>query len=60
MRELDCLHLADNTIVMFTSDNGPAFTLREDQVPSGVSRDTRRYNYSLSGAKSSVHKCSWQ
>lgn len=27
------LNLENNTIVMFTSDNGPAFTHRQDQVP---------------------------
>lgn len=56
MAELDRLNLADNTIVMFTSDNGPAFTLREDQVPPGMSRDTRRYNCGLNGAKGSVYE----
>lgn len=41
----------DNTILMFTSDNGPAFRLRDDQVPEGVSVDTRRFNCGMNGAK---------
>ncbi len=44
----------DDTIFMFTSDNGPAFMLRDDQVPHGVSIDTRRFNCGLNGAKGSV------
>ncbi len=53
---IDRLNLADNTIVMFTSDNGPAFMLREDQVPEGVSRETRRFNCGFNGAKGSVYE----
>ncbi len=52
--ELERRGLADNTICMFTSDNGPAFRLRGDQVSEGVSVDTTRFNCGLSGAKRSV------
>ena len=52
--ELERLGLRGNTIVMFTSDNGPAFNLRADQVPEGVSVDTRRHNCGFNGAKGSV------
>jgi arylsulfatase A-like enzyme len=48
--------LADDTIVMFTSDNGPAFVLRDDQVPEGMSIDTRRFNCGLNGAKASAYE----
>ena len=53
---LDELGLADDTIVMFTSDNGPAFGLRPDQVPEGMSTDTRRYNCGFNGQKGSVYE----
>ena len=55
---LDELGLAEDTIVMFTSDNGPAFSLagRPDQVPEGVSTDLRRYNCNFNGAKGSVYE----
>jgi arylsulfatase A len=48
--------IADDTIVMFTSDNGPAFRLRDDQVPEGVSIDTRRFNCGMNGAKGSAYE----
>lgn len=48
--------LTDDTIVMFTSDNGPAFRLRDDQVPEGVSIDTSRFNCGMNGAKGSVYE----
>ena len=41
--ELDRRRLVENTIVLFTSDNGPAFRLRHDQVPAGISVDTTRF-----------------
>ena len=53
---LDELGLADDTIVMFTSDNGPAFGTRPDQVPKGMSTDTRRYNCGFNGQKGSVYE----
>ena len=48
--------LGDDTIVMFTSDNGPAFRLRPDQVPEGMSTDTLRYNCGFNGQKGSVYE----
>lgn len=56
LTQLESQGLRENTIVMFTSDNGPAFTLRSDQVPSGVSTDTTRYNRGFNGAKRSVYE----
>ncbi len=51
IRETDA---EDETIFMFTSDNGPAFILRSDQVSDGVSPDTTRFNCGLNGAKGTV------
>jgi arylsulfatase A-like enzyme len=56
LAELDRLGLHDNTIVLFTSDNGPAFGLRADQVPAGMSTDTLRYNCGFNGQKGSVYE----
>ena len=56
LTELEYQGLDENTIVMFTSDNGPAFMLRSDQVPSGVNIDTTRYNWGFNGAKGSVYE----
>ena len=56
LQSLDDAGVADNTIVQFTSDNGPAFILRDDQVPEGVSIDTTRYNCGFNGAKGSVYE----
>jgi arylsulfatase A-like enzyme len=53
---LEKMGVADNTIVMFTSDNGPAFALREDQVPEGVGREPKRFNCGFKGAKGSVYE----
>ena len=53
---LDALGLADDTILMFTSDNGPAFGARPDQVPAGMSTDLRRYNCGFNGQKGSVYE----
>ena len=44
----------DNTVFMFTSDNGPAFGVRWDHVPPGGVGDTTRFNCGLNGAKGSV------
>lgn len=41
---LEELSLSDGTMVMFTSDNGPALRLRDDQVPKGWPTDTFRPN----------------
>ncbi len=46
--------LLDNTIFMFTCDNGPAFGVRWDHVPPGGTGDTTRFNCGLNGAKGSV------
>ncbi|MFW6195122.1 MAG: sulfatase-like hydrolase/transferase [Chloroflexota bacterium] len=54
--ELDSQGLAEDTVLMFTSDNGPAFMLREDQAPPGVSPDTTRHNCGFNGAKGSVYE----
>jgi arylsulfatase A len=54
--ELDRGGLADNTIVLFSSDNGPAFRLRADQVSEGMSADASRYNCGFKGAKGSVYE----
>ena len=48
--------IEDSTLVMFTSDNGPAFRLRDDQVPPGVSVDTKRFNLGMNGAKGSTYE----
>ena len=45
-----------NTVFMFTSDNGPAFILRDDQVPEDVSIDTTRFNLGMNGAKGTVYE----
>lgn len=56
LEEVERQGLTENTIVMFSSDNGPAFMLRADQVPPGMSRDTHRYNCGFNGAKGSVYE----
>ena len=56
LQTLDDSGVAGNTIVLFTSDNGPAFMLRPDQVPEGVSIDTTRFNCGFHGAKGSVYE----
>jgi arylsulfatase A-like enzyme len=56
LAELDALGLTDNTIVLFTSDNGPAFSLRPDQVPAGMDLGCRRYNCGFNGQKGSVYE----
>jgi arylsulfatase A-like enzyme len=56
LETLDKLGLDDNTVVMFTSDNGPAFRLRPDQVPPGMDTATPRYNCGFNGQKGSVYE----
>ena len=48
--------IEDDTLIMFTSDNGPAFVLRGDQVPAGMDPDTTRFNAGLNGAKGLVYE----
>ena len=54
LEELERRGLSGNTIFMFSSDNGPAFRLRDDQVPAGMSADTSRFNCGFNGAKRMV------
>ena len=56
LEELHTLGLEQDTIVMFTSDNGPAMRLRRDQVPEGMSVDVSRGNAGFRGAKGSVYE----
>ena len=56
MTELSQLGLDENTIVMFSSDNGPAFSVRPDQAPPGMDRDLTRFNCGFAGAKGSVYE----
>ena len=46
--------LYEDTVFMFTCDNGPAFGVRWDHVPPGGTGDTTRFNCGLNGAKGSV------
>lgn len=46
----------DDTLLMFTSDNGPAFSHRPDQIPEGVSPAESRFNNGFAGAKGSVYE----
>ena len=46
--------LFEDTVFMFTCDNGPAFGVRWDHVPPGGTGDTTRFNCGLNGAKGSV------
>ena len=49
LRELDGQAIAENTIVLFTSDNGPQFTGSGDM-------SSHRYNCGFAGAKLSVYE----
>ncbi len=50
---LDRSGCAGNTIVMFTSDNGPQLSLGYDYT-MGIEVDTRRFNCNFNGAKGNV------
>ena len=50
---LDRAGCADNTILMFTSDNGPQLSLGHDYT-MGIEVDTRRFNCNFNGAKGNV------
>lgn len=56
LEALDAQHLMSNTLVVFTSDNGPAFRTRPDQAPGGVALDTTRFNCGYRGAKGVVYE----
>ncbi len=49
LEELDALGIADNTIVLFTSDNGPQFGGKGEM-------STTRFNCQFNGAKGSVYE----
>ena len=54
---LDGENLSDQTVVCFTSDNGPAFQIAPQMnLPYGVGPDMSRFNYGLNGAKRSVYE----
>ena len=51
--------VADDTLLMFTSDNGPAFAHRPDQVPKDGSVSDfseNRFNNGFAGSKGSVYE----
>ena len=50
---LDRAGCADNTILMFTSDNGPQLSLGHDYT-MGIEVDTHRFNCNFNGAKGNV------
>ena len=50
------LGLADDTILMFTSDNGPAFGARPDQVPEGDEHGFTALQCGFNGQKGSVYE----
>lgn len=56
LTDLEEQGLDENTIVLFTSDNGPAFHMRADQLPPEMEPDTTRFNCGLAGAKGSVYE----
>jgi arylsulfatase A-like enzyme len=53
---LDDTKLAENTIVLFTSDNGPAFFNPPYMLEPGESTLNERFNCGLRGAKGYVHE----
>lgn len=52
LEALDTAGLAENTVVVFTSDNGPEFMA--DYLPTPT--DTERFNSNLRGSKGSVYE----
>ena len=56
LEEVAAQGLAENTIVLFSSDHGPALMLPTDQVPPCIDRDTTRFNCGFAGAKGSVYE----
>jgi arylsulfatase A-like enzyme len=55
LEALDSAGCAGNTIVMFTSDNGPQISRGFDYT-MGMEVDTRRYNCNFNGAKGNVYE----
>ena len=56
LQHLDDLHLAEDTIVLFTSDNGPAFFNPPYMLEPGEPTLNERYNCGLRGAKGYVYE----
>jgi len=56
LQQLDSLHLAENTIVLFTSDNGPAFFNPPYMLEPGEATTNERFNCGLRGAKAYVYE----
>lgn len=52
LETLDRLGLRENTLVIFTSDNGPEFSIYDDDPAT----DTRRFNCNFKGAKGFVYE----
>ena len=48
--------IEDDTLLMFTSDNGPAFRHRPDQIPEDVLLEEMRFNNGFAGAKGTVYE----
>ena len=56
LEKLEQEGLANNTIVMMSSDNGPAFGSRPDQVEPGTPLKCDRHNCGFNGSKGSVYE----
>ena len=56
LENLDTLGLADDTIVMFTSDNGPAFFNPPFMLDRGEEPFNERFNLGLKGSKGWVYE----
>jgi len=56
MRALDDLQLAENTFVIFTSDNGPEGRLDDNGMPLGRNKRTRGSTGGLRGRKRDVYE----
>lgn len=56
LEKLDAEGLADNTIVLFTSDNGPAFFNPPYMLEEGESTFNERYNAGMRGSKGWIYE----
>jgi arylsulfatase A-like enzyme len=56
LQQLDNLRLTENTIVLFTSDNGPAFFNPPYMLEPGEATTNERFNCGLRGAKAYVYE----